>query len=238
MWAPPSPIIETDSPVRPSVRRGMSETASRAATRADIIPAMPSSRRSRRVSMASSSCVPAGEPCCGRRKRRASSVRSTSPGMASSRPLRLIPLIHRVTHRIGLHIAGWSDVAVTQPEAHILDSLAVEGPCTVGTLHQAFAHRRSTLTSVLDRLEARRLITRRTNRDDRRSSIVALTERGARVARKAHARLEELERRALDGASANNLDAVIRLLQKVGAAASALGTPRDQARPTRRAPPG
>src|SRR6476620_10438957 len=69
-----------------------------------------------------------------------------SPGMASSRPLQLIPLIHQVTHRIGLHIASWSGLAVTPPEAHILDSLAVGGPCTVGTLHLAFAHRRSTLT--------------------------------------------------------------------------------------------
>lgn len=151
------------------------------------------------------------------------------------RPLRLIPLIHQVTHRIGLHVANWRTPELTQAEAHILDSLTVSGPCTVGTLHDAFAHRRSTLTSVLDRLERRKLITRRASEHDRRFWTVGLTPAGARLGRRVHARFEALEARALAGAAEEDLAAVRRLLDRVAGASSAAERRRDPGRSSRRA---
>ena len=53
--------------------------------------------------------------------------------------LRLIPHVHRATHRIGLHVERLGGAAVTQAEAHILAHLAAEGEATIGDVHRAFA---------------------------------------------------------------------------------------------------
>ena len=93
-------------------------------------------------------------------------------------PLRFIPQVHRATHQIGLHIERLGPPGVTQPEAHILAHLASCGNATVAGLHQAFAHKRSTLTSILDRLEARGLIERTSDVRDRRTFVISLTRQG------------------------------------------------------------
>ena len=110
------------------------------------------------------------------------------------RPLRLIPPVHRATHRIGLYLAGRQTEALSQGESHILALLAHVKPLTVGDLHHGLAHKRSTLTSILDRLEARALITRAVGAADRRTFVVTLTARGRRLARQVFDQMVELER--------------------------------------------
>ena len=112
--------------------------------------------------------------------------------MNMERPLRLIFSIHRATHRIGLYLQRQAP-DVTQAEAHILCHLHEFGACTVAALHRAFAHRRSTLTSVLDRLESQRRITRKLSRTDRRSFVSALTASGRARAASIHRFLEAVE---------------------------------------------
>ena len=112
-------------------------------------------------------------------------------------PLLLIPHIHRTTHQIGLYI-GRSGLGVSQGEAHILAHLAEVGDCSIADLHKAFAHKRSTLTSVLDRLSDRNLIRREVSAKDRRSFTVRLTPTGKKLARRVYRLLVELERAALN----------------------------------------
>src|SRR5258708_7338833 len=78
----------------------------------------------------------------------------------ASMALRLVPRIHRATHRIGLYLADLREFGLSQGEAHILAQLAASGPGTVADLHRGLAHKRSTLTSILDRLEARGFVIR------------------------------------------------------------------------------
>jgi DNA-binding MarR family transcriptional regulator len=66
--------------------------------------------------------------------------------------LRLVPPIHRATHRIGLYLADLREHGLSQGEAHILAHLATSAPATIADLHAGLAHKRSTLTSILDRL--------------------------------------------------------------------------------------
>ena len=106
--------------------------------------------------------------------------------------LRLIPRLHRATHRVGLLLER--ELAMTQAEAHVLAHLAERPEATVGALHLALAHRRSTLTSVLDRLETRGWVTRRIATGDRRSFEVVMTAAGSRAARRVHAVLARIER--------------------------------------------
>src|SRR5207249_9332354 len=76
-------------------------------------------------------------------------------------PLSFVHPVHRATHRIGLYLDKLGEPGLTQGEAHILAMLAHSGPAKVAELHRGLAHKRSTLTSILDRLAKRNLIRRR-----------------------------------------------------------------------------
>ena len=135
-------------------------------------------------------------------------------------PLRLIPSLHRATHQVGLYVSGIPGLGVTQAEAHILDHLASHGSCTVGQLHRAFAHRRSTLTSVLDRLADRGLIRRDSSEADRRTFVISLTAGGRPVAARVHDALGRLEARALADAAPRDregFETVLAALEKAAA---------------------
>jgi DNA-binding MarR family transcriptional regulator len=110
-------------------------------------------------------------------------------------PLRLVHPVHRATHRIGLYLDDLEERGLTQGEAHILALLA-HSPhrANVADLHRGLAHKRSTLTSILDRLARRRLVTRAVGETDRRTFIVKLTARGRRLARRLQRHLSALER--------------------------------------------
>lgn len=107
--------------------------------------------------------------------------------------LRLVPPIHRATHRIGLYLGRLGRRGLSQGEAHILARLAASAPAAVGDLHADLAHKRSTLTSILDRLAARGFVTREVGAADRRTFVVHLTPSGRRAAREVGDHLAALE---------------------------------------------
>jgi len=133
-------------------------------------------------------------------------------------PLALIPAVHRAAHRVGLWLEREVAPDVSQAENHVLAHLAAAGPSTVAALHASLAHRRSTLTHVLDRLEERGWARRAVTAGDRRSFTVSLTPGGARAARKAHAALAKLERDALAGLSAARVAEIAAVLDRLAAA--------------------
>jgi DNA-binding MarR family transcriptional regulator len=134
-------------------------------------------------------------------------------------PLRLIPEIHRATHRIGLYLERMSELGVTQAEAHILAQLVSHGDSTVAELHRALAHKRSTLTSILDRLVARGLAVREVSEQDRRTFVVRLTRRGKSVAAEVYARLQRLEARVLAETPPRTIERLLAVLEEVERAA-------------------
>ncbi len=114
------------------------------------------------------------------------------------RHLSLIPGVHRATHRIGLWLdAAQPPLKVSQGEAHLLAHLLETGTASVAELHRAFAHKRSSLTTYLDRLEAQGFLVRAPHPGDRRSSLVSLTAAGSTAAARVHRRLAVLEAAAL-----------------------------------------
>ena len=130
-------------------------------------------------------------------------------------PLRLVPPIHRATHRIGLYLAGLRDEALSQGEAHILALLATSGPSTIAELHRGLAHKRSTLTSILDRLAERGFVTRAVGSADRRTFVVTPTAKGRRVAARVHRHLSDLERAAAARVSSDDIRAFMKVLAAV-----------------------
>ena len=141
--------------------------------------------------------------------------------------LQLIPFVHRTTHRIGLYLeAAEPPLGLSQGEAHLLAHLAEAGPCSVAELHRAFAHKRSTLTSYLDRLEARGAIARDVRPEDRRSFTVRLTRGGARTAARVHQHLAMLEDRALARLTERDLRGFQAVLHALSESIDGHHTPR------------
>jgi DNA-binding MarR family transcriptional regulator len=137
----------------------------------------------------------------------------TGPGTThTSMALKFIPQVHRATHRVGLHLERLKAPGVTQGEAHILAQLALAGQATIGEIYRAFAHKRSTLTSILDRLEERGLIVRESDSRDRRTFVIKLTRTGKSVARRVLAHLESFEAAVLKRATREQLDGFFAVL--------------------------
>jgi DNA-binding MarR family transcriptional regulator len=130
-----------------------------------------------------------------------------------AKPLRLIPEVHRATHRIGIYL---DSLGITQGEGHILSHLAASGDASIADLHRALAHRRSTLTSILDRLAERGFISRESDPKDRRSFIVRLSAKGKTVAARVHRELERFEHSALKGVTGREFHSVVKVLQTLG----------------------
>jgi DNA-binding MarR family transcriptional regulator len=133
-------------------------------------------------------------------------------------PLRLVHPVHRATHRIGLYLDDLKERGLTQGEAHILALLA-HSPhrANVADLHRGLAHKRSTLTSILDRLARRRLITRAVGEMDRRTFIVKLTAKGRRLAQRLQRHLAALERavvRRVNAADVRGFNKVVAALEQ------------------------
>jgi DNA-binding MarR family transcriptional regulator len=138
-----------------------------------------------------------------------------------AKQLRLIPEVHRATHRIGIYLDG---LGITQGEGHILSQLAASGDSTIAELHRALAHRRSTLTSILDRLAEQRLITRESDPKDRRSFIVRLTKKGKSVAARVHRGLVNIEESTLSRVTNQQLQSAVKILQTLESAAERSST--------------
>jgi DNA-binding MarR family transcriptional regulator len=143
-------------------------------------------------------------------------------------PLRFVPPIHRATHRVGLYLADLRDLGLAQGEAHILALLATSAPATIADLHRGLAHKRSTLTSILDRLAERRLITREVGAADRRTFVVTLTPSGRQVARRVLRHLIELEQAVVRRVTADDVKGFLKVILAV----------EDEARQRTRAAPG
>lgn len=113
-------------------------------------------------------------------------------------PPAIIPALERATHAVALWIErAFPDLRLTQAEAHVLAHLAEHAPCSINDLHRGFGHKRSTLTSLLDRLEARGWIERAAHPTSRRLVLVQLTGAGEPVAERVSATLAAIEQRLL-----------------------------------------
>ncbi len=129
--------------------------------------------------------------------------------------LQLIPHLHRATHRISLYLdATTPPLDVSQGEAHLLAYLHEAGPSSIAALHQAFTHKRSTLTSYLDRLERKALARRQLHPEDRRSYLIALTPSGAKRAARIHRRLAALEAISVSERDRRGFQSVLEALQQ------------------------
>ena len=116
--------------------------------------------------------------------------------MDNHKPPRLAPALEHATHALGLWVERvFHDVGLTQAEAHVLAYLARHPEAAINDLHTSFGHKRSTLTSILDRLEARGWVQRVPHPSSRRLVAVELTEAGRAIGERAGGALAVIEER-------------------------------------------
>ena len=132
-------------------------------------------------------------------------------------PLHFVHPVHRATHRIGLYLDDLRERKLTQGEAHILALLAHSAPANVADLHRSLAHKRSTLTSILDRLVDRGLVTRKMDEADRRTFVINPTTKGRKLAQRVCRHLSKLERtviRRVQSADIKGFTKVVEALEQ------------------------
>ena len=128
----------------------------------------------------------------------------------------VVTSVQRATHLIGGYLeSSLADLGVGQGEAHVLCVLAA-GPAPVAALVDAVGVKRSTLTNILDRLEARGLARREINPDDRRSFVVQPTPAGSRAARKVAAAFAAVDAQLAGKTTAADRRAFDAVLARLG----------------------
>ena len=107
--------------------------------------------------------------------------------------LRFLSPLHKAIRQLSVYVEPRVESLGVGSEGHLLSYLRSYAPCPVGELRRVFGIKRSTLTSMLDRIEEKGFITRTANDDDRRSLLVSITPGGRRVADRLEVVLHELE---------------------------------------------
>jgi DNA-binding MarR family transcriptional regulator len=128
--------------------------------------------------------------------------------------LRIVPALEHTTHALAMWIErAFPHLGLTQAEGHVLAFLADHAPCSINDLHHSFGHKRSTLTSLLDRLERRGWIQRAAHPTSRRLVQVQLTETGRPVAEEVAAAVRTLERRMLARVGRHDAKTLLQVIQ-------------------------
>ena len=102
---------------------------------------------------------------------------------------------------------------VNLSDARCLDLLDVHGGMTAGDLAQAASLSPGAVTSLLDRLERLKLVTRRRDETDRRRVVVELTDRARKLAWDAYGPLATYAESYIDALSDQELAVIVRFLE-------------------------
>ena len=114
-------------------------------------------------------------------------------------PLQFLSPIHKASRQVSIYLERATvELGVSPGEGHLLSYLRSYAPCPVSELERVFGHKPSTLTSMLDRMAERNLLTRKINPSDRRSFTIELTPDGRKLAVKIQKILEAFEQRVKD----------------------------------------
>ena len=118
----------------------------------------------------------------------------------------------RQIHSLGI---GFSDFAV-------LETLLHKGPTPVNTIGQKVFLTSGSITAAVDRLEAKGLVVRCNQPEDRRTRIVHLTDAGRKLAECAFAAHQVAMEQATAGLNESERAQAIELLKKLGKHAAAI----------------
>ncbi|WP_025274682.1 MarR family winged helix-turn-helix transcriptional regulator [Haloglycomyces albus] len=109
------------------------------------------------------------------------------------------------------------DIGLYPGQEVVLQHLNVNGPSRPCDIVTAVNLDPSTVTRMIQRLEKSGFVERRSDPDDRRATLVSLSQQGEAIIDKARQAWRSLEQRTGDGLSAAEQDQLVRLLERVEA---------------------
>jgi DNA-binding MarR family transcriptional regulator len=134
-------------------------------------------------------------------------------------PLRIASSIHKANRQIQSFMeAEFRQLGVSVVEGYLLDHCLEFGPCWISELYRVLGEKPSTLTSILGRLEEAGLLSRKLNRQDKRSRLVYLSPEGKRLALKLRSLYEEFEAallQRLEGSDVANFERIATAISEV-----------------------
>jgi DNA-binding MarR family transcriptional regulator len=126
-------------------------------------------------------------------------------------------IVQRATHQMAHTLEPTlTELRLSMGEAHVLAHLVRVGQCTVGDLVRDFGHKRSTVTSILNRLEERHLVRRDIHPEDRRSFILRLLPEGLPLGERVLAAMREFEKRVEQRVNARDLQGFDTVMKAIG----------------------
>lgn len=135
---------------------------------------------------------------------------------ASQLETSVIRSIRRITRAIDIYSKRLNaECALTGPQLAVLAQLDDAGPATPSDLAAAVSLSPPTVSGILDRLEARELLMRERQLDDKRRVLVKLTRAGRNALRNAPPPLQEKFSRHFRGLSAHKQNTIERALREV-----------------------
>src|SRR5438105_15354081 len=121
---------------------------------------------------------------------------------------------HRTLQRLATRSIEASGIGLS--DFAVMEMLLHKGPQPVNEIGRRIELTSGAITTAVDRLESRGLVTREAHESDRRARIVRLTARGQAEAAKAFAHHKKAMDRAGDSLSASERARLIELLKKLG----------------------
>ena len=132
--------------------------------------------------------------------------------------LEFLSPLHKASRQISLYLESHTrGLGLSPLEGHVLTYLRKYAPAPIGELVRVFGVKQSTFTSLLDRLERAGLVRREINRDDRRSFLIHITDKGRDLSRRLNRLLETLEadiRRHVRSPELKGFRAVMRAVEE------------------------
>ena len=133
-------------------------------------------------------------------------------------PFRVLSPIHQANRQASLHIDGLlGDLSVTAQEGQLLAFVSARKGVPVTAIYRLLGVPKSTVTSLLKRLERAGLTRRSGNPDDARSWLVFTTPKGSRIGTVARERVLNFERRIQAHLAQADLDALARIVNALTA---------------------
>jgi DNA-binding MarR family transcriptional regulator len=135
--------------------------------------------------------------------------------MAESNENRIVAALRQIMRAVDLHSRQLvRECGLTGPQLATLLEAVRHGPMTAGNLAKSISVSQSTLTGILDRLEARQLV-QRARGPDRRSVTIMATDSGKALVGKAPSLLQESLRRSLSQLEEWEQSSILAALQRV-----------------------
>ncbi len=152
-------------------------------------------------------------------KKEAKERRQTASDDGSTPQSDAVVLTVRLGDMLGTEVDGFfRDWGITYRLFNVLRILYVRDPerqgLSRGFIEQRLMHRMPDVTRLIDRLEAAGLVTRHRPKDDQRTVLTTLTDKGWDLVEKSHAPLLKLNRSQLPHFSKAELAQFIALLRK------------------------